>query len=179
MSLKIMHLIRSMPFGLGIVLGLLIGLLIGLLKVRSISADSLIDRLTGLPNQQAFESALEREQARAKRYEQPLTLLLIDIDGFREFNKVSYKNGDSMLIAFAQTIREAVRKTDEVFRYRVGDEFAILCPNTTLEQSEILKDRLKEEGTGIGLSFSCGCSEAGGGDMVEQAEERLKADKTT
>jgi diguanylate cyclase (GGDEF)-like protein len=92
--------------------------------------DSRHDALTGLPNRRAYEERLRHELARARRYDHPLALCLLDLDGFKGVNdRLGHPAGDKILRAVADAIR-ATRDADEGFRVG-GDEFAILLPETT------------------------------------------------
>ena len=94
---------------------------------------SLTDELTGLSNRRAFLRRLEDEVARAKRYGFPLSLVLIDLDFFKEVNdRYGHAAGDEVLRVYARNILSIFRHHDLVARYG-GEEFAVLLPNTDLE----------------------------------------------
>lgn len=99
------------------------------------------DRLTGLPNRRAFDERLGVKLARARRYDHPLSLCLLDLDGFKGINdRLGHPAGDEVLRAVAQ-ILQASRLADDCFRIG-GDEFAILMPETTSESAHIAAERL-------------------------------------
>jgi diguanylate cyclase (GGDEF)-like protein/PAS domain S-box-containing protein len=89
------------------------------------------DSLTGLRNRRTFEEAVILQVGRCQRYGEKATLLLIDLDGFKQINDThGHKAGDDVLKAVALAIGERVRKTD--FTARIGgDEFAVLLPHTS------------------------------------------------
>jgi diguanylate cyclase len=94
---------------------------------------SLTDELTGLPNRRAFTRRLEDEVARVQRYGYPLSLALIDLDGFKAVNDAyGHPAGDEVLRTFATSILSMFRHHDMVSRYG-GEEFAVLLPNTDVE----------------------------------------------
>jgi diguanylate cyclase (GGDEF)-like protein/PAS domain S-box-containing protein len=96
------------------------------------------DNLTGLANRRAFGTQLGRELARERRYGGESSLLMIDLDGFKEINDtIGHAAGDLVLIAVAELISERVRDTDVAARLG-GDEFAVLLPNTDRRGAEIL-----------------------------------------
>ncbi|OFV82316.1 MAG: hypothetical protein A2Y78_01820 [Acidobacteria bacterium RBG_13_68_16] len=88
------------------------------------------DPLTGAYNRRFLEEFLGREMARSRRSRQPLSVLMLDLDGFKAFNdEHGHLAGDEMLAAVAQSLRNAVRTSDVVARYG-GDEFVVVLPNT-------------------------------------------------
>ncbi|MGD0279765.1 MAG: diguanylate cyclase, partial [Smithella sp.] len=92
---------------------------------------SIIDDLTQLYNSRYFYSQLEREIERSKRYKQPLTLILLDIDKFKEFNHAyGHIEGDQVLRRLGQIFKRCLRETDSAYRYG-GEEFTIILPATT------------------------------------------------
>ncbi len=91
---------------------------------------SLTDELTELPNRRAFMRRLEDEVARVQRYGSPLTLALVDMDGFKKINDTyGHAAGDEVLRNFAHNILSIFRHHDMVARYG-GEEFAVILPNT-------------------------------------------------
>ncbi len=91
---------------------------------------SLTDELTDLPNRRAFMRRLEDEVARVQRYGSPLTLALVDMDGFKKINDTyGHAAGDEVLRNFAHNILSIFRHHDMVARYG-GEEFAVILPNT-------------------------------------------------
>jgi len=99
------------------------------------------DALTGLLNRRAYEERLPVEVARACRYEWPLSLCLLDLDGFKQVNDtLGHPAGDTLLQRVAALIDES-RLTDDGFRIG-GDEFAILMPKTPREDAALAATRL-------------------------------------
>lgn len=103
---------------------------------------AITDYLTGLYNTRYLYNRLEEEFSRARRYNLPLTCLMLDIDLFKRINDTyGHKTGDKVLKEFAQLLRSRVRKSDILARYG-GEEFIILLPNTSKEGAESEAERL-------------------------------------
>jgi diguanylate cyclase (GGDEF)-like protein len=99
------------------------------------------DALTGLLNRAAFEEALHHEVSAVRR-ESPPTLLLIDLDGFKQVNDtLGHLAGDDVLVRVSRLIEAGVRRSDLVARLG-GDEFAVLLPRTTAARAKLLARRL-------------------------------------
>jgi diguanylate cyclase (GGDEF)-like protein len=111
---------------------------------RTVEQQALVDSLTGLANRRLATAALEKELARAKRFEEPLTLVLADIDDFKRINdRWGHPTGDEVLKAFAARLRETVREIDLAGRWG-GEEFALLLPGTNLEGGRQLAERIRQ-----------------------------------
>jgi diguanylate cyclase (GGDEF)-like protein len=103
---------------------------------------SIRDGLTDLYNHRHFHELLNQEMAPAVRYNQPLTLLMIDIDNFKKFNdSYGHPAGDHDLQEIARLFRENCRRMDHVCRYG-GEEFAIIAPETNGKNAIHLAKRL-------------------------------------
>jgi diguanylate cyclase (GGDEF)-like protein len=101
------------------------------------------DELTGLWNRRHFMQAGRQELERARRYGQPLSLLMIDADHFKRVNDLhGHAVGDETLRQLARMIREAVREVDIPGRLG-GEEFAVLLPNTDLDSAGAFAERLR------------------------------------
>lgn len=105
---------------------------------------AIIDSLTGLYNRREFERLLDEELHRARRYQHALSLLLIDIDKFKEVNDtLGHRAGDKALQVVSEVIRDISRKGDVVARYG-GDELAVLLPETPIEDAMIIAERIRQ-----------------------------------
>ena len=105
---------------------------------------SVTDGLTGLGNYRFFQQTLAREVDRAARFGRPLSLLMLDLDRFKQVNDAhGHQVGDTVLVQVADRIREEVREVDEVARYG-GEEFVVVLPETGEEGAEHLAERVCE-----------------------------------
>ena len=106
---------------------------------------SITDPLTGLHNRRYLEARLTEELSRSKRYNYPLSFMMIDIDDFKLYNdRNGHQAGDRALEITAQCLRAALRKVDVASRYG-GEEFSILLPQTTLQEAGVLADRIRRK----------------------------------
>jgi diguanylate cyclase (GGDEF)-like protein len=122
-------------------LGASIFVLVGILRLRQNRADlqageaeaqelARVDSLTGLGNRRAFEETLLSELARSERAGTPLSLLVCDLDSFKEINdRYGHLAGDDCLRAAADAVRAELRLVDSAFRWG-GDEFVVLLVDT-------------------------------------------------
>ncbi len=101
------------------------------------------DSLTGLFNHRAFEQMLAVECDRVFRYGDTFSLIMLDIDWFKDVNdRYGHQAGDKVLRAVADKIKESVRKSDMVFRYG-GEEFMVIMPNTGISNALKLAERIR------------------------------------
>ncbi len=137
-----------------------------------------LDSLTGLYNRRAFHEALDREVARALRYERRLALIVLDLDDFKHVNdSVGHLAGDAVLSEVGQRILAIVRTTDIACRFG-GDEFGIILPESGRTDAELLADRImravsaKPIGKAGMLHASAGVAELMRDDTVADLFER-------
>jgi diguanylate cyclase (GGDEF)-like protein len=103
-----------------------------------------VDALTGLENRRAFDEAFPRALARGRRAGQPLTLVLADLDGFKQVNdRHGHLAGDAVLTAVGAALRLHARGSDRAFRW-AGDEFAVLLEDTDEQTAAQVCSRLRE-----------------------------------
>lgn len=113
------------------------------LLYRSAVQSAMRDALTGIGNRVAMEHALVREVEVARRHAQPLSLLILDIDFFKQINdQHGHPAGDAVLRLMVDTLRQTLRNIDMVFRYG-GEEFVVLLSNTPREAAAMAGERLR------------------------------------
>ncbi|HXM34964.1 MAG TPA: diguanylate cyclase [Pyrinomonadaceae bacterium] len=148
------------------------------------------DSLTGLYNHRLFYERLSDELNRAKRYDSPLSIVLLDLDNFKSVNDLKgHQFGDHLLIKCAERLREDLRQTDILCRYG-GDEFGLILTETRGEEAEMMMRRLagdfrelgRREGApaDFGMSFGLSAHPTDNGTvkrMVKVADERLLLSK--
>lgn len=123
-----------------------------------------LDALTGLHNYRFFHETLEREAARAQRYKRQLALIVFDIDDFKAINdRIGHLAGDAVLAEAAAQVQSVVRSADIASRVG-GDEFAVILPESSLEDAENFYRRLQQaidgwQGGGVEVKLSAGIAQ--------------------
>jgi diguanylate cyclase (GGDEF)-like protein len=115
------------------------------LIAANLKLDSLAttDGLTGLKNHRVFQESLEREHARSTRYGTPLSLLMLDVDHFKQFNdQFGHPAGDEVLKQVARILASESRSDAAVARYG-GEEFAVVMPHCNCEEAASIAERLR------------------------------------
>ncbi len=121
---------------------------------RELQLLSVTDGLTKAYNHRHFQERLKSEFARAKRYEEPLSCAMIDIDHFKAVNDAwGHPVGDRVLVRLVEILKEGIRSEDLVARYG-GEEFALLLPKTDVDHASHLAERLRERAEGERLHLS-------------------------
>ena len=104
---------------------------------------SMTDELTGLLNRRAFDAQLAEEVARTERYGTPFSLVMLDLDGFKEINdRFGHAAGDSVLRSVGVLLRSEIRTTDHAVRYG-GDEFALVLSGTAKTEAWAVAEKVR------------------------------------
>ena len=156
-------------------------------SLEAIRAESLTDPLIGLGNRKYFDRMIETTVQTGLATDQPLSLLMFDIDHFKSFNdSYGHLTGDQVLRLVGMTLKHAIKGQDIAARYG-GEEFAVVLPNTPLRQALTVADQircaitakeLKKKSTGeiLGrVTISVGVSMLRAGDDTDALIERADA----
>jgi len=150
-------------------------------EIEGWATEAHTDALTNLPNRRTFDSELAKLHAQWKRYDTPVSLMMLDIDHFKKFNDVhGHLAGDAVLKQVAEVLRGTMRETDVVTRFG-GEEFAVILTNTEVEKAgavaalmnNAIRDAVFEyAGKSLQVTVSCGVAEAFGDDTTETTIKR-------
>jgi diguanylate cyclase (GGDEF)-like protein len=152
---------------------------------RIVERQALVDGLTGLANRRHGENVLEAELARAERFGGPLTVVVADLDDFKDVNdRFGHLTGDSVLRDFGAVLRSTVRDVDLASRWG-GEEFVLVLPGTDAEGGVHLAERVREQlrvrailaldGTEIDVTASFGVASSAGRTSPEELLARADA----
>ena len=153
-------------------------------KNKLLSIKAITDELTGLFNRRFFWETLTSEDNRAKRANQAYSILLFDIDNFKDINDTyGHINGDKVLVTLSDTLKKHIRKFDTLARFG-GEEFIMLLPDTPKNKAEVVAakvlevtrnikydftDKMVTVSIGIADSSECKTFE----EVIQKADERL------
>lgn len=142
-------------------------------KLRDLALE---DPLTGLPNRRALQTHLASSLERARRENQPLALVLLDLDHFKRFNdEFGHVAGDHLLKSAAAAWSGELRAVDMIARVG-GEEFVVVLPSTSATDAEAVVSRLQGV-TPVGQTFSAGIAEWDGQalfeELVQNADEAM------
>ncbi|RYG25482.1 diguanylate cyclase [bacterium] len=149
---------------------------------RELQAVATTDGMTGLPNHRSFQERLRKSANDTQEAGQPLALLLIDVDRFKQYNdNFGHPAGDEALRIVARIIRESLRDSDLPARYG-GEEFAAILPNTDAEGAGVVAERIRAAceaepfpcravTLSVGVAVRAGDADPSG--LIERADQAL------
>ncbi len=145
--------------------------------------EAITDGLTRLYHHRYFQHRLFEEVERTKRYHSPLSLVMLDIDHFKDFNdKYGHQAGDAILKDIAKILKASIRVTDLSARYG-GEEFAIILTSTPRDGAAIAAERVRSKiqnhkmryrENDIGVTISCGIADYDGMDRSFTKEQLIR-----
>lgn len=159
-------------------------------KMEHHASEARTDVLTGLANRRAFQEEAPRSVARFRESDQPFSLVMVDIDRFKQVNDVhGHPFGDEALRGVGEILRDQFRGRDFVTRYG-GEEFAIIMPATTVAEARRMAEGVREiiektrficSGKSLNLTVSLGAAEVLPGEktpeLLERADQAMYAAK--
>jgi len=159
-------------------------------EIRVKQSEARTDALTKLANRRAFDDVLAKNVASFKSEKRPLSMLMLDVDHFKQFNDThGHQAGDAVLRSVGNTIAQAVKASDIPCRYG-GEEFALVMPNTKIPQAKLAAERVRKaiedltvsfEGQSLNVTASIGIAEITAGEeeakLVRRADDAVYASK--
>lgn len=149
------------------------------IKNKELEGLATSDSLTGVSNRFALDKAMNFELKKARRYERPLSLIIMDVDHFKRVNdNYGHPIGDQVLKQMAALIRDSVRESDIPGRWG-GEEFLVICPETDGAGARILAENLRKciENNAFPvpdkITVSLGCATLAPKDSVEKLIKRV------
>lgn len=159
-------------------------------EIKAQQSEARTDALTKLANRRAFDDTMEQNLALQRRDRRPFSLMLFDVDHFKQFNDThGHQAGDEVLRAVAKTLSQVVKVSDVPCRYG-GEEFALVMPCTTLGEARVAAERVRKaiegmvvkfDGKTLHVTISVGVTEAQKGDdvakLIRRADDGVYASK--
>jgi len=156
-------------------------------NLEHVQKEALTDALTGIPNRKSFDTRLRGAAREARENDEPMSLLIADIDHFKRFNDTfGHQIGDQVLRIVARTLTDSVKGRDTPARYG-GEEFAIILPQTRLKEASIVAEQIRvglmrrrlvgrERGDNYGsVTLSFGAAQYRPGETIESLVKRADA----
>ena len=112
-------------------------------KLDDIQHEAYTDAISGLPNMKAALGKMEEACETADEQHKPFSILMIDGDNIRQYNNINYAAGDDMIRDMSAVFKSSLRPSDFVARWRTGDEFMVILPDTPLEGAHIIGERFR------------------------------------
>ncbi|MBC8439274.1 MAG: diguanylate cyclase [Deltaproteobacteria bacterium] len=161
--------------------------------LKKLEKIAITDALTGLYNSRHFFAQIKAEVDRHMRYSRALSLLILDIDFFKNYNDTwGHLEGDKVLMGIGETVNSCMRSMDTAYRYG-GEEFTILLPETKLQKACLVGNRIKDSirsqifepapGTKASVTVSLGATELVKGEdfrsFIDRADKAMYKSKDT
>jgi len=157
-------------------------------QMRTIERLSMTDQLTGLPNRRSFDKQLDVEWRRSSREKLPLSLMMLDVDKFKDYNDVyGHQQGDFVLITVARTIIHTLKRAGDFPSRWGGEEFSVLLPATDEKGAKAIAEQIRSnvelsdvpctDGTTTKITISAGIATHFASQGGEPAEFVANADK--
>ena len=135
---------------------------------ETVQRQAVTDELTGLFNHRRFQEVITQEVERARRYDQEMGLIMLDIDNFKRVNDTyGHLQGDMVLREVARVLRQSSREIDEPARYG-GEEMAVALPQTDLEGAYRFAERVRRRIEALDLPLLDGDGDAEGDGLVRR-----------
>jgi diguanylate cyclase len=159
-------------------------------ELRSYETEARTDSLTGLANRRAFDDEMKRRLSEWQRHRTPFSLLILDIDHFKQFNdQHGHQAGDEVLRKVGQAVVKTARQMDLACRYG-GEEFALVLPNTDIQEARAAAERYRKaieavvvrvDGMQLSITASIGVARVGDKEdtahLIRRADEALYKSK--
>lgn len=117
---------------------------VDLRRIEVLKTENVTDSLTKVYNRRYLERRIDEEIARSIRYSFNLSILMLDIDHFKQVNDIyGHQAGDVTLFNLSALVKKSLRDTDVIARYG-GEEFLVICPNTDVNSAAMLAERLRQ-----------------------------------
>jgi diguanylate cyclase len=149
-------------------------------RVREQRSEALRDTLTGIFNRLAYDERIDQEFLRWKRFNEPVSVMVWDVDFFKSINDTyGHKAGDKVLVSIAKMLASQIRETDFIARYG-GEEFVIVAPGsdaaTSLKVADKLRQSIEQKGfrhrdAPVPVTISCGIAEFKAGSTPDSVFE--------
>ena len=126
-------------------------------QMRTIEHLSLIDQLTNIPNRRSFDDRLRMEWKQAAREQTPISILMIDLDNFKNINDTcGHQHGDKVLKTVASVFSQSFKRPGDFAARWGGEEFVVLLPNTPLEGAMEIAEKIRTDIQNMEISFDNG-----------------------
>lgn len=113
-------------------------------QMKTIERMSFIDALTSIGNRRAFDSQIKYEWGRAVREKQSLSMMMLDVDNFKQYNDTyGHQQGDLMLQAVARTLDTALKRSMDIICRYGGEEFAVILPDTSAAGAQEMAEKIR------------------------------------